>query len=605
MGSAAGSSGPAQSNVGRVSIVRVTAQEFSFALSRTKVPTGMARFIVTNAGMIGHDFYVDGQKTRVLAQGRAASLLVRFRKPGRYAYRCSVPGHAAVGMKGVLVVGRANGARGKSPPAAPPPPAKGLTLTKVATFTRPVFATSPPGDEHRLFVVEQAGVVRELVDGVPLDQPFLDISDRVQVVTETGLLSLAFAPDYANSGLFYVFFNDNAGNHNIHVVEFRRSAANPNVADLQSYREVLTIQKPWESHNGGMMKFGPDGYLYISVGDGGRGYDAPFGAFAQTLDDLLGNILRIDPTAQPDGAPYRVPSDNPFVGVDHARPEIWAYGLRNPWRFDIDSRTGDLYLGDVGEGVMEEIDLIPGGRGGQNFGWPCFEGTATFSTTSVCPNSVPPLLAYEHAKQGCSVTGGVIAHDPRLPQLAGRFLYGDFCNPEIHSVVLDNGRAVDGPVGASLPQTVSFGEDGLHRIYLMSLADQGPLPARSRPIDSTCQADPAGEQATAPPTYPGPAAFPTTCIDADQRSCRRAPRAGLSRRLHEVVDQVDADAAETGRLADRGVARHRRAALTRHTRRLRGQKLQEIAVELLRQKRGASASRWWHFRSCDLFGLTR
>ena len=350
VGSAAGSSGPAQSNVGRVSIVRVTAQEFSFALSRTKVPTGMTRFIVTNAGMIGHDFYVDGQKTRVLAQGRAASLLVRFQKPGRYAYRCSVPGHAAVGMKGVLVVGRANGAPSKSPPAAPPPPAKGLTLTKVATFTRPVFATSPPGDEHRLFVVEQAGVVRELVDGVLLDQPFLDISDRVQMVTETGLLSLAFAPDYANSGLFYVFFNDNAGNHNIHVVEFRRSAADPNVADVQSYREVLTIQKPWESHNGGMMKFGPDGYLYISVGDGGRGYDAPFGAFAQTLDDLLGNILRIDPTAQPGGAPYRVPADNPFVGVDHARPEIWAYGLRNPWRFDIDSRNGDLYLGDVGEG---------------------------------------------------------------------------------------------------------------------------------------------------------------------------------------------------------------------------------------------------------------
>lgn len=473
VGWAAGSSGAAQSHAGAVPIVRVTARDFSFALSRRKIPTGTTRFVVTNAGMISHDFYVGGQKTRVLAHGKTATLLVRFRKPGRYAYRCSVPGHAAVGMKGVLVVGRANGAPSKPPPAPAPPPAKGLTLTKVGTFARPVFATSPPGDEHRLFVVEQTGVVRQLVDGVLLDQPFLDISHLVQVVTETGLLSLAFAPDYAKSGLFYVFFNDNAGNHNIHVVEFRRSAANPNMADVRSYREVLMIQKPWESHNGGMMKVGPDGYLYIAVGDGGRGFDAPFGAFAQTLDDLLGNILRIDPTAQPDGSPYRVPSDNPFVGVDGARPEIWAYGLRNPWRFDIDSHSGDLYVGDVGEGAMEEIDLIPGGRGGQNFGWPCFEGTATFATAIVCPNSVPPLLAYEHAKQGCSVTGGVIAHDLRLPQLAGRFLYGDFCNPEIRSVLLDNGRVVDRPTGASLPQTVSFGEDGLGRIYLMSLADQG------------------------------------------------------------------------------------------------------------------------------------
>jgi glucose/arabinose dehydrogenase len=246
------------------------------------------------------------------------------------------------------------------------------------------------------------------------------------------------------------------------------------VANVNSYRELLMIEKPWDSHNAGMMKFGPDGYLYIAVGDGGRIFAGQFGAFAQTLDDLLGNILRIDPSAQPDGARYRVPPDNPFVGVAGARPEIWAYGLRNPWRFDIDSASGDLYLGDVGEGVMEEIDVIPGARGGQNFGWPCFEGTATFPTTATCPNSVPPAFAYEHAKQGCSVIGGVIAHDPRLPQLRGRFLYGDFCNPEIRSLIIERGRVLDDrPIGANLAQTVSFGEDGLGHIYVMSLADHG------------------------------------------------------------------------------------------------------------------------------------
>ena len=473
VGSIAGSSSASlQAPATSVSTVRVTAREFSFTLSRKKVPTGTTRFVVTNLGMIGHDFFVAGQKTRVLAHRGRASLLVRFRKPGRYPYRCSVAGHAAVGMKGFLVVGKVASTPGSSPPPVPPAASR-LTLTKVGTFTRPIFATSPPGDEHRLFVVEQAGVVRQIVDGDLVDRPFLDISNQVQVVTESGLLSLAFAPDYATSGLFYVIFNDNAGNHNLHVVEFRRSLVDPNVADLNSYREVLMIRKPWESHNAGMMKFGPDGYLYIAVGDGGRGYDAPFGAFAQTLDDLLGNILRIDPTAQPDGAPYRVPPDNPFVGRDDARPEIWAYGLRNPWRFDIDSTSGDLYLGDVGEGSMEEIDRIPGGHGGENFGWPCFEGTATFRPTSPCPDSVSPLLAYEHAKQGCSITGGVFVHDPRLPQLGGHFLYGDFCNPEIHSVLLENGQVVDRSIGASLPQTVSFGEDGLGRVYLMSLADQG------------------------------------------------------------------------------------------------------------------------------------
>jgi glucose/arabinose dehydrogenase len=466
----------AASSAAAVATVRVTAREFSFTLTRKTVPVGAVRFIVTNAGTLGHDFVIDGRKTRVLAHAERATLLVRFREGGSYAYRCSVPGHAAVGMKGVLGVGKRHKATKspapEPPPAQPPPTPTGVTLTKIGTFVRPIQATAPPGDEHRVFVVEQTGVVRLLVDGVLLDRPFLDISDLVFAQSETGLLSLAFAPDYATSGRFYVFFNGPEGNHDISIVEFRRSAADPNVADPGFYRLVLTIPKPWENHNGGMMEFGPDGYLYISVGDGDSGVLHPPGTFAQTLDDLLGSILRIDPRVQPDGAAYGIPPGNPFVGVAGARPEIWAYGLRNPWRFDINPATGDLYVGDVGEGREEEIDVIPGGHGGENLGWPCFEGPLPFDTTASCPNSVSPTLSYDHNK-GCSVIGGVIARDPRLPQLAGRFLYGDLCSGAIRSMLYADGNVVDdAPVGPFLGQVMAFGEDGLGRIYATSLADR-------------------------------------------------------------------------------------------------------------------------------------
>jgi glucose/arabinose dehydrogenase len=458
-----------------VATVRVTAREFSFALTRKTVPVGTVRFVVANAGAIGHDFVIDGRRTRVLGPGQRETLLVRFGKGGSYAYRCSVPGHAAVGMKGVLAVGKRHKAGAVPPPKPTPPPAPtptGVALTKIGTFVRPIQAVAPPGDVHRLFVVEQTGFVRLMVDGVLLDRPFLDISDLVYMESETGLLSLAFAPDYATSGRFYVYFNGHEGNHDVDVVEFHPSAADPNVADRGSYRLVLTIHKPWENHNAGMMEFGPDGYLYIAVGDGDSGVLNPPGAFAQTLDDLLGSILRIDPGLQPNGAPYAIPPDNPFVGVVGARPEIWAYGLRNPWRFDINPANGDLYLGDVGEGNQEEIDVIPGGHGGENLGWPCFEGTAVFDATATCPNSVPPTLSYDHNK-GCSVIGGVIARDPRLPQLAGRFLYGDLCSGAIRSMLYADGHVIDdAPVGPFLGQVMAFGEDGLGRIYASSLADR-------------------------------------------------------------------------------------------------------------------------------------
>ena len=482
----AGVRGPSAAGRTTVTTVRVTAREFSFSLTRKTVPVGTVRFVVANAGAIGHDFVIAGHKTRLLGPTQKATLVVRFKRAGSFAYRCSVPGHAAVGMKGKLVVGKRHGAASppsKPPPVQPPPAPTGVILTKVGTFVRPILAISPPGDEHRLFVVEQTGVIRLMIDGVLQDRPFLDISDRVYLASEPGLLGLAFAPDYATSGRFYVYFNTPEANHDIDIVEFRRSAVDPNIADPNTYRLVLTIPKPWENHNAGMMEFGPDGYLYIAVGDGDSGVENPPGAFGQTLDDLLGSILRIDPRLQPNGAPYGIPPDNPFVSVAGARPEIWAYGLRNPWRFDIDQANGDLYVGDVGEGAQEEIDVIPGGHGGENLGWPCFEGTAVFDPKAVCPNAVPPTLSYDHNK-GCAVIGGFISHDPRLPQLFGRFLYGDLCSGALRSMLYEDGHVVDdASIGPFLGQVMAFGEDGLGRIYVSSLADRAlyrldPAPSR-------------------------------------------------------------------------------------------------------------------------------
>ena len=259
-----------------------------------------------------------------------------------------------------------------------------------------MLVTAPPGDEHRLFVVEQTGAIRIVEDGQLLPTPFLDLHDKIKFSSEPGLLSIAFAPDYATSGLFYVFYNSTAGNGDIHISEFRHVPGDPDHADPYSERTLLTIVKPWENHNGGMLQFGPDGYLYASVGDGDSGVPHPPGFFAQHKDDLLGTILRIDPRH---GDPYSVPADNPFVGEPDALPEIWAYGLRNPWRFWIDATSRSLYVGDAGNARREEIDLASTQRPGLNFGWPCFEGTLPFDTTRTCDGAAPPLLDYPRARR--------------------------------------------------------------------------------------------------------------------------------------------------------------------------------------------------------------
>ena len=334
------------------------------------------------------------------------------------------------------------------------------------------MVAQPKGDTSRLFVVEHAGKVILLKNGKPLSTPFLDISNRVSCCGERGLLGLAFAPDYQSSGLFYVDYTDTNGD--TRVAEYRRSARNANVADPASARIVLAQTQPQPNHNGGNIVFGPDQMLYIGLGDGGSGND-PHGPIGngQNLDTLLGKILRINPAKSGSDA-YTVPSDNPFVGQAGARPEVWAWGLRNPWRFSFDRKTGGLAIGDVGQDQIEEVDWSPSplrGRGA-NFGWRPFEGTRSNFPAETAVGAVPPVIQYSHGADGCSVTGGFVIRDPRLSALDGRYLYGDFCSGKLWTANLRPGRlaaTVRGALPIKVPLLASFGEGSDGRIYVVSL----------------------------------------------------------------------------------------------------------------------------------------
>ena len=347
-----------------------------------------------------------------------------------------------------------------------------VALERIGTFSAPVFVTGPPGDPSRLFVVERAGRIQLLREG--RRSTFLDISSSVRTDGERGMLSMAFSPDYASSGRFYVF--DTAAHDGaLQVEEFRRDAADPDRADPATRR--LVISQPHErfsNHNGGQLQFGPDGLLYVGMGDGGGGGD-PLRA-GQDLGTLLGKIVRIDPR-QSGAAPYTVPADNPFVSRAGARPEVWALGLRNPWRFSFDHETGDLVVGDVGQSAWEEIDFAPrslGGGRGANYGWSLCEGSHAFPATSPptpcsAQGATNPVFEVPHP-QACSVTGGYVVRDPGLPSLRGRYLYGDFCRSELHSLELSTPTASgDRGEGLSVPRLASFGEDACGHVYAASL----------------------------------------------------------------------------------------------------------------------------------------
>jgi glucose/arabinose dehydrogenase len=361
-----------------------------------------------------------------------------------------------------------------TPPAATPTPTAtpaarpGLRLQRIGTFASPLYVTAPPGDRRRQFVVEQEGRVMVVRGGRKQSRPFLDIRDRVLAGGERGLLSLAFAPDYARSRRFYVYYTDNDAQQR--VVEYRRSSAER--ADHGSARLLMRMPDAESNHNGGLLLFGPDDLLYIGTGDGGGAGDLHGSrGNGQNLGTLLGKILRIDPRAQ-GGRPYGIPRSNPFAGRRGARGEIFAYGLRNPWRFAFDPPTGNLVIADVGQNEVEEVSIVR--RPGANLGWRPFEGRRRYAGGERAPGHVPPVIERFHANGNCSITGGVVVRDPVLSALNGRYVFGDLCRGRIESARLRGARARDvRATRLQVPQLSSFGEDARRRVYATSLA--GPV----------------------------------------------------------------------------------------------------------------------------------
>lgn len=334
------------------------------------------------------------------------------------------------------------------------------TQVVAAGLTNPLYLTSPPGDQ-RMFVVEQPGRIRIVANGSLRTTPFLDITDRVLAGGERGLLSVAFHPQYAATGYFYVDYTDAAGDTR---VERYQVSANPDLADKASAKPILFVDQPYANHNGGLVLFGPDGMLYIGLGDGGSGGD-PHGN-GQNRAVLLGKLLRIDVDR---GDPYGIPADNPFLGVTGARGEIWAYGLRNPWRFAFDREDGLLYIADVGQDAREEVDVASAGTGGLNYGWNIMEGDRCFGA-STCQSSQLelPVLAYGH-NEGCSVTGGYVYRGQASPSLRGQYFYSDYCGGWLKSFRYDNGAPADRrDWGLTLGSVLSFGEDSAGELYVLS-----------------------------------------------------------------------------------------------------------------------------------------
>ena len=362
-----------------------------------------------------------------------------------------------------------------APPAeAKPAAADGVRLVAIGTFEAPLHVAAPPGDTRRVFVVEQGGTVRVIVGGKRRSRPFLDVRGKVNAGGEQGLLSIAFAPDYARSRRFYVNYTDRSGTQSI--VEYRRSKSSRDRADSASARRILRYDGEEANHNGGLVAFGPDKMLYIGTGDGGGANDQ-HGARgnAQDLGSLLGKLLRIDPRRSA-GRAYRVPPSNPFVGRSGARPEIYSYGLRNPWRFSFDRQTGDLTIGDVGQNAVEEIDFAAQGDArGANYGWRPLEGTRQ-NFDEPAPGAVAPVIELSHDDENCSITGGYVLRDAGVPALLGRYVYGDLCVGRLRSAKLSAGSAQGDaviPGLAQVEQLSSFGEDARGRVYVASL--EGPV----------------------------------------------------------------------------------------------------------------------------------
>ena len=363
----------------------------------------------------------------------------------------------------IFVVLRGCGGDGATPTTPPAQSTDSVTLRPVAAgLDFPVYLTAPAGDP-RLFIVEKTGRIRIVKNGALTGTPFLDLSASVSGGSEQGLLGLAFDPQYATSGRFYVDYTD--ANGDTRIARFHVSA-DADVAETSSQEILLTIDQPYSNHNGGQLAFGPDGFLYVGMGDGGSGGD-PQG-HGQNPNDLLGSLLRLDVSG---ATGYTVPPGNPYAGGG-GRGEVFSIGLRNPWRFSFDRQGGDLYIADVGQNEREEVDVstaASGGGRGLNYGWNRMEGTACYNGGCDRSGLTLPVIDYTHA-DGCSVTGGYVYRGQAVPAIAGTYFYADFCNGWVRSFRYQNGQGGsprEWPMLKPGGQVTSFGEDAAGELYIL------------------------------------------------------------------------------------------------------------------------------------------
>lgn len=339
-------------------------------------------------------------------------------------------------------------------PAAPRQ-APEVVLKQVATAQNPTAGAAGPGGT--LWLAERAGTVRVLGKS-GLGKPVLDISAETTTDGERGLLGIAFDKKFAH---FYISYTNLEGTSTVDEFAVRHGKIQPSTR-----RTVLTQTQPYANHNGGDIKIGPDGYLYIAFGDGGSGGD-PHGN-GQNLDTLLGKLLRIDPRG---AKPYAIPADNPFVGDPKAKDEIWAYGLRNPWRFSFDAATGDLLIGDVGQSAWEEIDWAPAkSKGGENYGWSAMEGNHPFRDGTEPANHVPPVHEYDRTDLGCSVTGGYVYRGKAIPDLKGQYVFSDYCDGTLRALQMKNGEVTgQSDLKVNGGEVISFAQGGNGELYVLAL----------------------------------------------------------------------------------------------------------------------------------------
>jgi glucose/arabinose dehydrogenase len=371
-----------------------------------------------------------------------------------------------------------------------------LTTERVASgLTEPLFVTFAPGDSLRIFILEQPGRVKILKNGTLLPQSFLDISSEVSGDFEQGLLGMAFSPDFQSSGEFYIDYTDTEGD--VQVERWSVSATNPDSADENSRETIISVFEPEPNHNGGMITFGPDGYFYIALGDGGGSGDQ-HGTIGNGQDstNALGTILRLDVSVG--GPGYAIPPDNPFVGRS-GLDEIWAYGLRNPWRFSFDRETGDLYIADVGQGAYEEVNFQPASSaGGENYGWRRKEATHCFLPPSGCeqPGLTDPITEYDHDLNDRSISGGYVYRGCAIPDLRGTYFYADFISGRIWSVRYDGTTKTDStvrtteldpPGSQTITRVSSFGEDAYGELYICDHFDGEVYKIiAAEPVQSDC-----------------------------------------------------------------------------------------------------------------------